>query len=325
MIILWNLVELKRFPDGADGQGLMKSILISETRPSMTKEQGRIKIDTPSVYILSSEELRRLQLVLLEMLIELDSLCKKHNIRYCIIAGTLLGAVRHEGFIPWDDDLDVAMTRDEYERFRETCKTELDAEKYFFQDNTTDPHYPWGYGRLRRIGSEFVRIGQEHLKMRTGIFLDVFPIDNVPDFSPIRGLFTAYCFLLRKILYSRVGAVSEKSMVKRAIYRLLLSIPLGWVFKRLDRLHGCGRGRNTKYARILTFPTPGGRLYGYFRKWYTDVSTIKFEGRAFSCVREWDEYLTYKFGDYMALPPPEQRHWHPVSHFNLPEGENVKE
>ena len=272
----------------------------------------------PPVYKLSSEELRKLQLVLLDMLIELDRICKKHNIRYCIIAGTLLGAVRHKGFIPWDDDLDVAMARNEYERFSEVCKTELNMDKLFFQDNTTDPYYPWGYGRLRRLGSEFVRVGQEHLKMRTGIFIDVFPIDNVPDFPPARGLFTAYCFLLRKILYSRVGAISEKNIAKRELYRLLQNISLGWVFKRLDRIHDSGRGKNTKYARILTFPTPKGRPYGYLRKWYTDVSTIEFEGRTFSCVRDWDEYLTYKFGDYRTLPPPEQRHWHPVSRFSLP-------
>ena len=137
-----------------------------------------------SVYKLSLEELHQLQSVLLEMLIELDRICKKHDIRYCIIAGTLLGAVRHKGFIPWDDDLDVAMTRSEYRRFREVCVSELNTSRFFFQDDTTDLHYRWGWGRLRRIDSEFVRVGQEHLKMRTGIFLDVFPMDGVPDFPP---------------------------------------------------------------------------------------------------------------------------------------------
>ena len=286
---------------------------------------------TNKQYCLTNSELRQLQLVLLEMLLEIDRICKKNNIRYCIIAGTLLGAVRHKGFIPWDDDLDVAMTRDEYERFRETCKTELNTDKFFFQDNTTDPHYPWGYGRLRRLESEFIRVGQEHLEMKTGIFLDVFPIDNVPDFPPVRGLFAAYCFFLRKVLYSQAGAVSEKNKIKRAFYRLLRNIPLVWVFKRLDRLHNNGRGghgghgghggrgRETRYARILTFPTPKGRPYGYLRKWYTDLSTIEFEGKTFPCVRNWDEYLMYKFGDYMSLPPPEQRYCHPVSKFKLPE------
>ena len=83
---------------------------------------------------LTGEMLRSIQLVELEMLKEVDRICKKHKITYAIIAGTLLGAVRHGGFIPWDDDLDVAMLRPEYERFRKVCKTELDTERFYFQD-----------------------------------------------------------------------------------------------------------------------------------------------------------------------------------------------
>jgi lipopolysaccharide cholinephosphotransferase len=269
------------------------------------------------VYLLTFAELRQLQLVLLDMLIELDRICEKHKIRYCIIAGTLLGAVRHKGFIPWDDDLDVAMTRGEYERFREVCKSDLDESRFFFQDNTTDSQYPWGWGRLRRGDSEFIRLGQEHLKMRTGIFLDVFPIDSVPDFAPIRGIFTAYCFVLRKILYAETGAVSEKKW--RFLYGLLKTIQKKWVFRRLAELHNWRRERNTKYGRILMFPTPKDRPFGYLRKWYVDIGKIEFERRMFPCIRDYDEYLTYKFGDYMKLPPENQRHWHPVSSFKLPD------
>lgn len=269
-------------------------------------------------YTLTDSELRNLQLILLEMLVELDRICKKYDIRYCIIAGTLLGAVRHKGFIPWDDDLDVAMTRSEYERFREVCKSELDTNRFFFQDDTTDPHYRWGWGRLRRLDSEFVRVGQEHLKMRTGIFVDVFPIDSVPDFPPLRGVFTAYCFLLRKILYAEVGRISAKNPLSRVLYRVLSTIPVKAVFKNLETLQRYGLNRSTKYARILTFPTPKGRPFGYLRKWYIDIDVIEFEGQQFPCVKEYDEYLSYKFGDFMALPPPDQRHWHPVSKFKLP-------
>jgi len=270
------------------------------------------------VYTLTSDELHRLQSVLVEMLTELDRICKKHDIRYCIIAGTLLGAVRHKGFIPWDDDLDVAMTRSEYKRFREVCKSELDTGRFFFQDDTTDPHYRWGWGRLRRLDSEFVRVGQEHLKMRTGIFLDVFPIDGVPNFPPLRGLFTAYCFLLRKILYAEVGRISAKSMLSRVVYSALSKIPAKAVFRKLETLQRYGLYRETKYARILTFPTPKGRPFGYLRKWYIEIGKVEFEGRVFPGVKEYDKYLSYKFGDYMTLPPPDQRHWHPVSKFRLP-------
>lgn len=277
-----------------------------------------------SVYRFTTIELRRLQLVLLDMLVELDRICKKNNIRYCIIAGTLLGAVRHKGFIPWDDDLDVAMTRGEYERFREVCQTELNDAKFFFQDNTTDPYYLWGYGRLRCKDSEFVRIGQDHLQMKTGIFLDIFPIDEVPDFPPFRGLFTACCFFIRKVLYAQVGAVFDKSVVRRTVYNLLKRIPIAWTFKQLDKLHNYGHNYGTKYGRILTFPTPKGRPFGYIRKWYIDVADIEFEGHMFPGVRDYDDYLSYKFGDYMTLPPEDKRHGHPVSKFRLPENSNSK-
>ena len=155
-----------------------------------------------SAYSLSPQELKNLQSVLLEMLLELDRICKKNNIKYCIFAGTMLGAVRHGGFIPWDDDLDVAMLREEYEKFRKACKSDLNKANFFFQDNTTDPHYRWGYGRIRRKNSEFVRVGQEHMKMRTGIFLDIFPLDGVPISTPLRGIHNFCCFLLRKLLYA---------------------------------------------------------------------------------------------------------------------------
>jgi lipopolysaccharide cholinephosphotransferase len=211
------------------------------------------------------------------MLGELDQVCKKHDIRYCIIAGTLLGAVRHKGFIPWDDDLDVAMLRAEYEKFHKVCASDLDASRFFFQDNTTDEYYRWGYGRLRRKDSEFVRVGQEHMKMKTGIFLDVFPLDSVPDFPPFRGLMNFYCFVLRKMLYAESSKVCARTACLRGIYYVLDFFPVEITFRLLEKnLIGQRKRRKTNHVRILTFPTPKGRPYGYLRKWYEDVADIAF-------------------------------------------------
>ena len=126
------------------------------------------------------ETLRQIQLVELDLLKEVDRICRKLGIRYNIIAGTLLGAVRHKGFIPWDDDADVAMLRDEYNRFVEACRTEKKKKKYCFQDHTVTPGYRWGYGKLRRRDSVFLREYQEFMPYCQGIFIARLGIERVP-------------------------------------------------------------------------------------------------------------------------------------------------
>ncbi|MBR1457641.1 MAG: LicD family protein [Oscillospiraceae bacterium] len=266
---------------------------------------------------LDQQTLRRLQFVELELLVELDRIAKKHDIPYRIIAGTMLGAVRHGGFIPWDDDADVAMLREDYERFREACAAELDPERFYFQDHVTTPGYRWGYGKLRRRDSVFLREHQEHMPYEQGVFIDVFPLDAVPDSRALRTVENFECFLVRKLLWSRVGKRADRSAGMRALYALLDKVPERAVFSWYDRLVERSRRRESGWVRILTFPTPN-REYGYRREWYADGEPILFEGHTFSGVSNADAYLHFKFGDYWTPPPPEARKTHPVSEIRLP-------
>lgn len=107
---------------------------------------------------LSQEEIERMHELQLEMLQEVDRVCRKHDIKYTIFGGTLLGAVRHKGFIPWDDDADIAMLREEYEKFKSVMH-EINPEICYLQDNDTDPEYRWGYSKVRKTGTRYVRVG----------------------------------------------------------------------------------------------------------------------------------------------------------------------
>ncbi len=265
---------------------------------------------------LDESSLRDLQLLELELLQEVDRICRKRGIRYNVIAGTLLGAVRHGGFIPWDDDADVAMLRDEYERFRDACREDLDRERFYFQDHTVTPGYRWGYGKLRRKDTLFLREHQEHMPYEQGVFIDVFPLDAVPDSRAGRAVVNFDCFIIRKFLWSRVGKVADKSALRRAVFSAMDRVPEKAILRALDRrIRRAGR-RKTDWVRILTFPTPN-REYGYRREWYEGEEPVVFEGVVFPGTADPDAYLTFKFGDYHQLPSPEKRKTHPVSRLKL--------
>lgn len=271
---------------------------------------------------LDATVLRQLQLIQLEMLTEVDRICRKCRIQYNIIAGTLLGAVRHQGYIPWDDDADVAMLRHEYERFRCACKKELDHSRFYFQDHRNTPGYRWGYGKLRRKETLFLREHQEHMPYEQGVFIDIFPLDGVPDNYFLRSVKNLECFCVRKILWSKVGKLAEQNFWKRQAYKLLDRIPEKVVFRYYHGMVHCANRKKTRMVRILMFPTPN-QEYGYFRCWYENSADMVFEGKVFRGIKDYDSYLTFKFGCYMELPPKEKRKVHPVSEIKLLTGRKL--
>lgn len=275
-------------------------------------------------YVLSPVEFRRLQLVQLELLVEFDRVCRIHNIDYVISSGTMLGAIRHKGYIPWDDDADIMMLRSEYERFK-TVMSDLNPDICFFQDHAIDPEYRWGYGKLRRTGTEYVRLGQEHLKSKTGINVDVFPYDDIP-LSPLGQMIQdAYCYCCRKILWSEVGKMNSHGFMKYW-YSILSTIPANKVHKWLNFYIKKSRKDSPNKVRILCF-TAIGKLYykhplkeryGIPKDWFTKRAEFEFEGKKLMGTKDYDECLRFWYGDYMKLPPVEHREPHaPVSHINF--------
>lgn len=265
---------------------------------------------------LSPEQFRRMQLTELDMLVEFDRVCRKNNINYIIFGGTLLGAVRHQGYIPWDDDADIGMLREDYDRFK-THLDELDSSICYFQDHDTDSEYRWGYGKLRRTGTKYIRVGQEHLKCKTGIFVDVFPMDDIPLSVPGQILQDWFCFCLRKILWSEVAKVNTKGFWK-IWFTILSKIPVSVPFKGYEKLARKSHNNTTNRVRCLSFPATGTlytknpltERYGMPKEWFTDREEYLFEGKKLYGSRDYDIVLKYIYGDYMKLPDAKGRERH---------------
>lgn len=263
---------------------------------------------------LTQEQIRKMQLLELEMMSEVDRVCRENNINYVIYGGTLLGAVRHKGFISWDDDMDVAMLREDYEKFKKHID-ELDPSICFFQDHDTDSEYIWGYAKIRRTGTKYIRAGQEHLKYKNGVFIDIEPMDDVPNSLVLQILMDIDLFLLRKILWSRVGKVNEKGILK-IIYILLSVIPVEYVFKRYKSYSKKSSNSSRNKIRILSLPSlgkcyvktnPFREKYSWSKKWILERKEYEFEGHKFFGPVDADSFLKYEYNDYMKLPPVEKR------------------
>ncbi len=266
---------------------------------------------------MDKKTLRKLQQVELELLLEVDRICRKNNIKYNICGGTLIGAARHKGFIPWDDDVDVRMLYSEYVRFKEACRRDLDKKRCFLQDFDSDPKYRWGYAKMLKKGTTYVRTGQEDIGMKNGVWMDIFICDGIPKTRTMRLLHNGYCFVLRKLLWAPVGKKVSHSKALRTWYALLAKIP--------RKVSVCGIKLSRKLfpeekstnLRALTFPDG---VDGLKREWLEELTELEFEGHMLYAPKAYKEWLKWKCdgGDYMELPPVKERVPHnPASYYKF--------
>lgn len=275
------------------------------------------------------KERRQIQLIQLEILLEIDRICTKHNIAYRMVGGTLIGAARHKGFVPWDPDADIAMNRYSYNKFFEVCKTELNTDKFFLQEWRTDEHYRWSYARILRKDTEFVRAGHEHLKSKNGICVDVIATDYVPNSKILQPLHTFSCFAIRKVLWSEVGKKLADTFPQRCLYKILSYIPRNWVFRFRDWViswvkeediptkltrnmsHGVSKKSPCKWGYPIMDSKDDIKKVFNGEYSYDYLSTrLEFEGHMLMASKNYETGLKNTFGDYMKLPPVSQR----VSH-----------
>lgn len=250
----------------------------------------------------------RLQGIQLEILDEIDAFCQQNGLRYSLAYGTLIGAVRHKGFIPWDDDIDLFMPRPDYDRFLREFQSDVNG----VLDLSNHGACVETFAKVSRKNT--VMVDRELGRSLWGVNVDIFPIDGAPEeglegrFEEMEGKrewisrlcpfykvvtkgksiwFAKYC--LKRLRYPSLSSCQK---VKKAIENDLRSLPFG-----KSPLAGAYFGDDG----IREFmPT----------EWFLEYTTLEFEGKPYSVLTHWHDYLTRLFGDYMQLPPEEQR----VSH-----------
>ena len=255
-----------------------------------------------NIYNPEGSVLRNAQIRMLHILEVVDRICREEGIPYWMDAGTLLGAVRHKGFIPWDDDLDICILKKDYKRFRKAALAKLPPD-LAYQDWTTDRNHFEMSPRIRDRKSLFDQPESRYQKYR-GLFMDVILVERVPSMKIKQFIYFFYGRISREI--HNYGLVAYPSKAKRIVIKGLAYLfwPPVMLMILLARLHAALIHSDTLSRYYSGWPAP---------RCLSDIfpcKELEFEGRMFSAPANPDAYLTKQFGDYMTLPPEDQRGGH---------------
>lgn len=242
------------------------------------------------------------QELLFEMLIDFDAVCAKHNIRYQLFAGTALGAVRHQGFIPWDDDVDVILLRSEYERFFREAAADFDPNVYYVQQEHS-AHWPMQFSKLRRNNTTCIeKYRPKDPLVHQGVYIDIFPCDNLSEKPVVQKLqFVASKVVIAKALFER--GYKTDSLAKKVFMQFCRVFPRR-LFEEI-----CMRKKDNESGMLHSFLAAGKRFEKNLipREWIEETIELHFEDGVFPVSAYYDALLMQLYGNWRVLPPPSER------------------
>ncbi|MCF0117438.1 MAG: LicD family protein [Bacilli bacterium] len=267
-------------------------------------------------------ELQKVEFDLLKKFIEV---CEKNNLKYYLIGGTCLGAVRHKGFIPWDDDIDVGMPRPDYDKFCKIAEKEF-TNDIFFQSWKTDKNFPYNFSKLRNSNTTYIEGSFKFTNMNHGVWIDIFPIDGVckkkPNFYMEWRVVASWVlmFFSAARCWTRVPRLDKHFLTDILLDILLfpmLLLNIGHWHNRVNER----KMKRHKWSKCNYVANYQGCTIGHEiieKNIFGDGTSLTFEGLTVNVPSDYDNYLKHIYGDYMKLPPVEKR----VSKHN-PNGEST--
>ena len=266
-----------------------------------------MKIDEKWREVFTEQQLKRLQQLEFKELLVVKKVCKQLNIQFFLYGGTLLGAFKYKGFIPWDDDVDIAMERDSYEIFIKEAPKLLPKD-YVLQNLYKDPKSPYSYTKLRLKGTRCIEEYNHELNIEQGIYIDIYPVDNIPDEeSEYNMQFDKIQHILGQIYirqnYKRCISVGLKRLV---YYCMLRMKSIAWWRNKLKTEMTRYNGTECKRKSCWHYPNKGN----YYEPLFPLVP-VMFEGEEFFAPHDMEEHLRRRYGNIDELPPAEKR----IGHF----------
>lgn len=252
--------------------------------------------------------------VLLSVMKDIDKVCRDNNINYYLHAGTLLGAVEHKGFIPWDDDVDITMLAEDYKKFSKIMDKEY-SDKYFIQTYSTDYYHPDNRMKVRVLGTKFNTVGHYDEKLKNnGLFVDIAPLYNVPNNKVLRVLQKKLIFIIDTVIQIKLGIITPTSIKSKLLLKPLSYMDRVFLSKLMDFIMINMGSKNSKDVGTLscTFRNEYMNIDGYEndirpRVYYDNPIYIDFEDTKFMTIGNYREDLLKRYGPKYMEPYPEEK------------------
>ncbi len=270
-----------------------------------------LKEETRDEYLISAD-MKKVWAIELDLLHEFIRICRENKLQYWVGFGTLLGTIRHKGFIPWDDDLDVWMPREDYEKLLSIPANQID-EPYFLQTTLNDTDYYSAFARLRNSNTTGILVSKNN-RCNNGIYIDIYPMDGMEDSLIRQKIKATYIHIKNVIAHAYLYNINPSPitrLINKVMHLSFIRYDYHKTYKKVNKLAASKEWYQAHKVGIVVFnPYSFGKIY-YDKDGFSETLSMPFENMTVNVPKGYDKILGILYGNYMEFPPVDKRgNWH---------------